>query len=463
MLVLLVNPPMQNPGRIAKKVHPPLNLLYLATSLKAHGIAVKILDGCAADLTFDQLVARIAASKAGLIGFPLFSDIIKETHSLVRATRVKLPNTPIVLGGIHVTADTPGTTEIFSEANYFLAGYAEKSLPILVRAIENNTDFDNVPRLTYRTESGIQVSQNTDDLFNIHDYPIPDRSFVKEHYNQGDYYQILTTRPLDSIVTSRGCRYSCKFCYNAVRGGVHHRGAENIYEEIYARYQAGIRFIDVDDDNFTQDRERAMTIFSWIIKDKLDLILFLKARPDSVNEEFLKKAYQAGVRIISYGIESGAQFMLDAMSKGTLVDQNARVIAMTKSAGIMVHVGHVIGFPGETPQTISKTIDFVRAAKPFAISATVLKPYPGTAIFEEAKATGTLIGSWNPAEPGMPWVKLSWTRSYQDLLKWHRRFIMKTYLRPGYAAGYFYQIGRNANMRLARYLLESLWNLGAPA
>lgn len=459
MFVLLVNPPMQKPDRVAKKVHPPLNLLYLATSLKAHGIDVKILDGCATVLKMPEFAALIAASGADLIGFPLFSDIIKETYSLVRATREKLPKTPFVLGGIHVTADTQGTAEIFTDVQYFLAGYAEQSLPILVRAIENKKGFDEVPCLTYRTESGIQVSSNNDNLFNINDFPIPDRSFVKEHYRQQKYYQILTNRPLDSIVTSRGCLYSCKFCYNSVRSGVHHRTAENIYEEIFARYQAGIRFLDIDDDNFTQDWDRAITIFSWIIRDKLDLTLFLKARPDSVNEEFLKKAYMAGVRIISYGIESGAQSMLDAMGKGTSVDVNARIIALTKSIGIIVHTGHVIGYPEETPETILKTISFVRATKPFAISATILKPYPGTMVFEEAKANGTLMGSWNPKEPGIPWVKLPWTKSYQDLQKWHRRFIMKTYLRPDYAAKYLYKIIRNANTRLARYSLESLLEL----
>ena len=127
---------------------------------------------------------------------------------------------------------------------------------------------------------------------------------------------------------------------------------------------------------------------------------------------------------ISYGIESGSQYILDAMNKRTIVEKNAEIIAKTKAAGIHVHAGFLIGFPGETPETIEETILFARRTKPTAASLDILRPYMGTEVYEQAKAGGTLVGAWDPKEPEMPWVRLPWTKSREDIERWHRTGIV---------------------------------------
>jgi len=459
MKVVLVNPPRSEPEKLAKKVHPPLNLLYLATALDRAGIAVEVLDANAADLTIAQIADRLRVLAPGLIGFPLFSDIIAPTYRLVELTRAALPQTKIVLGGIHVSADPPGTAAIFTDADFFLAGYAENSLTLLAQTLRNGGDLNRIPRLTFRIAGQIVTTPDADDEFDIDAVPIPDRRFVREHYERGAYYQIMNTRPLDSIVTSRGCKFACRFCYNAIRRGVAHRSAENIYEEIVQRYEAGMRFLDIDDDNFTQERERMGKIFAWIRRDKLDLKLFLKSRSDALDRVTLSQAKAAGTEIISFGIESGVQHILDAMHKGTKVERNAEVIEKAKRAGIMVHAGFLLGYPGETPETIAETIRFVNRAKPDAVSLQVLKPYLGTAVYAEAQAAGTLVGSWDPREPGLPWVRLPWTQSRDDLENWAKIFARRVYLRPYYAWRIPQQIVKNANRRMARYALQNLRGL----
>lgn len=459
MKVLLINPPRLNPHRMAKKIHPPLNLLYLATALKERGIAVEVLDACAANMDIAAIVAGIGSFQSNLVGFPLFSDILGPTNQLVRATRKAFPALPIVLGGIHVTAVPEQTARMIPEADYFLSGYAEKTLCMLAEAINTGSGLEKVPNLTWRNQDKIITNPDDEEELDVNAITFPDRSLVRKHYENGDYYQLFSTLPFDSIVTGRGCPFRCGFCYNSIRKKLMVRSAENIQQEIYELYKNGARFLDVDDDNFAVDRSRAMKIFSWIQKERLDLQLFLKARPDNVDRELLAEAKKSGVSIISYGIESGSQRILDAMNKRTSVEKNAAVIAMTKAAGIDVHAGFLIGFPGETPEMIEQSIRFVLRTRPTAVSLQILKPYVGTMVYEQALAEGTLVGSWDPDETEIPWVRLPWTRTREDLDRLAHTFNRRIYLRPGYIFSYSMRIIQNANLRMAKYAGESLVNL----
>ncbi|MCZ7584546.1 MAG: B12-binding domain-containing radical SAM protein [Deltaproteobacteria bacterium] len=463
MKVLLINPPRMDAHRMAKKVHPPLNLLYLATALKNEGHDVDVMDANAADMTPEQVVDAAAASAPGLIGYPLFSDILHQTTLLIRATRRRLPETPIVLGGIHVTADPRDNAERIPEADFFISGYAEQSLAMLVRALETGAGLDAVPSLTHRTPEGIRTNPDNPAKMDINAIPIPDRSLVREYYDRHEYYQVLNARPFDTIVTGRGCPFTCSFCYNAVRPRTMTRSPDSVMDEIVYLYGRGVRFLDVDDDHFTFDRPRAMEIFKRLEREKMDLSLFIKARPNNVDDELIRAAARAGVKIISYGIESGSQRLLDAMRKETNVEDNARVIAASQAAGLQVHTGYLIGYPGETPETIEETIRFARATKPDAVSLQILKPYLGTEVYEQAKADGTLVGSWDPDVPDWPWVRLPWTESRDDLVKWGRVFYRKTYLRTRYAIAFPARIIKNANMRMFQFAMQSLDDILRPA
>ncbi|MBZ0274385.1 B12-binding domain-containing radical SAM protein [bacterium] len=462
MKILLVNPPRWDAHRMAKKVHAPLNLLYLGTALKNEGHEVEVLDANAADMTLDQTVDAAVAAKAGLIGFPLFSDILHQTTRLIRATRKRMPATPIVLGGIHVTADPRHNAETIPEADYFITGYAEQSLALLARALETHAPLDTIPSLTWRAPDGLRTNPDSTTRIDINAIPIPDRSLVRAYTEKNAYYQVLNAKPFDTIVTGRGCPFVCGFCYNAIRPRTMTRSPDSVMEELVYLHQRGVRFVDVDDDHFTFDRPRAMEIFRRLTREKMDLSLFIKARPNNVDEELILAARGAGVSIISYGVESGSQRLLDAMHKETNVEDNARVIAMSQAAGLQVHTGYLIGYPGETPETIEETIRFARRTKPDAVSLQILKPYLGTEVYEQAKANGTLVGSWDPNVPDWPWVRLPWTESRDDLVRYGKKFYRKSYLRGRNAVRYPARMIKNANMRMFQYAVQTLDDILRP-
>jgi len=117
---------------------------------------------------------------------------------------------------------------------------------------------------------------------------------------------------------------------------------------------------------------------------------------DRISKEILDKFSSTNCQLIHFGIESGSQKMLNAMRKGTTVEQNARAIKMTKEAGIMVAISLVIGYPGETPEMLQQTIDFVNKTKPDYVYMCEAVPYPGTELYDYLKKSGIEVSNdWN--------------------------------------------------------------------
>jgi len=124
----------------------------------------------------------------------------------------------------------------------------------------------------------------------------------------------------------------------------------------------------------------------------LRLDLKVRSHVNTVDEELLAELRAAGARTVVFGIESGSQKILDAMNKKATVERNAEAIRLTKKAALACYADMFIGFPGETLETMAETERFLAKTKPTAINMQVLVPFPGTAIYAESKANGTLVG-----------------------------------------------------------------------
>ncbi|MHC4403749.1 MAG: B12-binding domain-containing radical SAM protein, partial [Planctomycetota bacterium] len=215
--------------------------------------------------------------------------------------------------------------------------------------------------------------------------------------------------------------------------------------------ERGIRDVEIADDTFTGRRSRALAIFDLILAEKLDVSFRIKSRVDVFTEELAKKARRAGVYLVAFGMESGSQRMLDAMVKKTTVEMNARACALTRKYGMLSHSSWIIGYPGETPETVSETLDFIRKHRPSTVNFGVLRPYPNTEAYQIAADAGTLAGRWHPDADELPWVRLPWAPEKKILDDLCRKAMRKVYFTPYYAAAFAGQILRHANWKLAHY------------
>lgn len=454
MKVVLINPRATYAGEIAQKCYPPMNLMYLSASLRAQGHEPRIVDANAHNMPDDEIVEAVAREAPGIVGMPLFSTISAHVYRLCALVRERAPDAKIVLGGPEASALPVRTLEDFPHIDFVLRGESEQSICALCGAIENGDSLESVAGLTRRAEDGIVSNPDVVLGRDLDALPRPARDLAAEEYAQGLYYSVLVrSRPVDTIITSRGCPFRCGFCYN-MNHTYRFRSPEDVLDEMCEIVSRGIRDIEIVDDTFTVRRERAMAIFRLIRRERLPVSFRIKSRVNAVDKEFLREAKRAGVYLISYGVESGVQEILDSMNKRTTVEQNAQAIRWAKDAGIMCHASFVLGYPGETPDTIKQTVRFISTTRPTTVNLVALVPFPQTAVYGYAKEHGMLMGNWDAQTDYVPWVKLRWMKDRGDLDRWAQWARRAVYFTPPYVSAFAAEIMRNANWLLGRYALQ---------
>ncbi len=448
--VVLVNPRATYYNEVAQKCFPPMQLLYLAAALREHGFEPAVLDANAFRMTDEQIAGEVRGAKPLVVGLSLYSDILRQVRDLTLLVREASPDSRIVLGGAHVTAVPAQTMEQFTEADYALVGEAESSLAMLCEKLTSGEAVDRVPGIVYRRDGN--VLQGPEPTFpKLDEVPRPARDLVERAYEEKRYYSIMVRKkPIDTLFTSRGCPFRCGFCYN-FRQKYRFRTPEDVIDELTRIRRRGIRDVEIADDTFTGHRARALKIFDLILAEKLDISFRIKSRVDIFTEELAKRARRAGVYLVAFGMESGSQKMLDAMNKKTTVEMNARACELTRKYKMLSHSSWIIGYPGETPETVNETFDFIRKHHPSTVNLAVLRPYPNTEAYEIAQSSGTLVGEWHPDADQMPWIRLPWAPERKILDDLCRKIRRKVYFTPYYATAFAGQIVRQANWKLAQY------------
>jgi radical SAM superfamily enzyme YgiQ (UPF0313 family) len=428
MKILLIYPYSK---KLVTGCNPPLALMYLGSSLLKAGYKVKIIDIDGiyqSNLTPADALNIIKEYSPALIGIPLFSQGLTTAYRVIEILKEELPKCRIVLGGHHATVRPGETLEQFPKCDYIIRGEAEESIVKLASFIEKGGAIESISGLSYRKDNKIFHNPESIIQDNLDNILLPDRGLLESYYQNGTYWRIGHRGTTDIIITSRGCPFQCKFCFKLTKG-YRTRSPENVMEEIYDILSKGIKSIHILDDNFTLDRERCFKILDIIEKERLNITLKVRSRVHNVDEKLLKKMKKAGVCAVVYGFESGSQKVLDCMKKGTTVEMNYRAIKLTKKVGLQCYADMILGYPGETPQTIEETEKFILTAKPHGVNMSVLYPLPGTAVYDEAKENGSLVGDWRVNAPE-PWVKLPWVREKATLELYLKRILKRYYSNP---------------------------------
>ena len=450
--MILVNPPATYAREIAQKRYPPAGLLYLAAALRQAGFSPGIVEANAFSLSTAQAAREVALARPFLVGLPVFSEILSQVYDLAAAIRQEVPGAVIVLGGPHATAVPEKVLAQFPMADYLLTGEADETLPLLARDLARGQTPGTIPGLWRRTPSG-PVEDAPHKLPKVTGLARPARDLVARAYEDKLYHSLLVrSRPVDILFTSRGCPHACGFCYNFRR---RYRGREpgDVVEELASIRARGIRDVEICDDTFTADEGRALAILDLILARRLDISFRIKSRVDAFSERFAKKARAAGVYLVSFGLESGSQRMLDAMNKGITLAQSAEAIRLAQAYGLASHTSWIIGFPGETPETVDETVRFILKNRPATANLAVLRPYPNTPVYRLAAETGALAGDWEPGRPE-PFVRLAWAQDRRVLDELCTQALKRIYFTPYYLSSFALRIARGANLQLARYALQ---------
>jgi anaerobic magnesium-protoporphyrin IX monomethyl ester cyclase len=417
-----------SPGKWSSEA--PISLLYLGAQLGREGHTVFVLDRRTYQtdrLFYDAL----KNTKADLIGIALYASNYTRVYKLVNEIQRFSSSARIVLGGPEVSANREEVMQLFNKVDYLLVGEAEYTLACLANSLFdlNETELASIEGLSFRKNGEVHHNPPPAPIKDIDSIPFPQRDLIRPDIWKKFYYRPGLGRPTDVILTSRGCPFKCRFCYR-LTPGYRARSPENVLAEIGEIYARGAKGLIILDDNFTVSRKRCVAILEGILEKGWKLAIKCRGRVNKVDPELFNLMKKAGVRSITFGIESGAQKVLDAMNKQTTVEQNYEAIRMVRAAGLQCYADLFLGFPGETPDTIRETSDFLMKAKPTGINMAILYPLHSTEVYEQAKCDGTLVGDWGILED-CPWVRLEWYDDINVLRKeWHkisRRF----WLSPG--------------------------------
>jgi radical SAM superfamily enzyme YgiQ (UPF0313 family) len=208
------------------------------------------------------------------------------------------------------------------------------------------------------------------------------------------------------MVTSRGCPSQCTFCSVPQIAGNHFRARnpKNVVDEFeWIRDEYSADFITFSDEVFTYEKERVFEICSEIKRRNLKIPWDCQTRSDCVSRELLAKMKDANCQLISFGVESGNQEILNAMKKGTTVQQNEMAIKWAKETGLSVAISLIIGYPSETKESLEQTFDFIKKTEPDDVYMYLATPYPNTEFGDLVKDMGWKISQdWSHYEMQTP-------------------------------------------------------------
>ena len=406
--------------------NPPISILYLAAAARNAGNRVTVLDSDEGRLSLDQIVHWVGEHKPRVVGIPSFANNLTFTAKLVEELARGEPPWKILLGGPHPTAVPGDVMRKIPGCDMLLRGEADESLVKLLSCMDRGGELEEVDGLTFRRGNRVIHNQDAQIIDDLDFLPLPAREMVWEAYTKGTYWRLGHRGTTDILISSRGCPYKCNFCAK-VCSEYRWRSAENIMRELRMIRSMGTRNVHFMDDLFVADRERCIKICRMIRDEGLGMRFKVRGRVNTVDEELLLELKLAGTKAIVYGLESGSQKILSAMNKRTTVESARKAIKTAKKLGMEVYLDVLLGYPGETRETIAETERFILETKPTAVGIEVLYPLPATPVYDEVKANGTMVGDWDVGEP-RPYVKLPWLEDHYWLY-WRGRQIIKRFTR----------------------------------
>lgn len=400
----------------------PFYLSYATAVLEKENHTCLLIDGVAERTSEDDYVNRAIQFQ------PDMTIIEVSTASLPtdlrQATRIKeaCPHTKVVFCGIMVDMYRPEFLDEYPVVDFVMKGEYDFVVLELVKALEANEDGSKVHNLVYRGSDGVVAeTKRLDSIGDLDSLPWPSR----KHLPMMNYHDCPGGIPAPSLQmwSTRGCPFTCTFCAwpqimysdNKYRK----RNPVDVVDEIEAmRNEYGFRSFYFDDDTFNIGKKRILSLCEEISRRDLGMPWAAMSRADTSDRETLLEMKRSGLQGIKFGVESGSQELVDNAKKSLDLERVKEACAITRELGIRTHLTFSFGLPGETWETVRKTIDFAKHLDPDTLQFSLMTPFPGSTFYEEMKEKNMLLtDDWSQYDGGTTSVVHTDQLSGQDLEK----------------------------------------------
>jgi len=414
------------------QVLPNLSLAYLAAELEKRGFEVKYIEAFALRMSVDKIVEELTAFKPRAVCYNLITETFLNSLSYIKEISARF-SAPAIVGGLHLSL-YPRETLMHECIDFGIIGEGWTNLPQLLLTIgESKPDPSSIKGLIYKSDGQIITTQKNDSSTLFENVPFPARHLLPNHA----YNCVMSKRfPITVMISSYGCPFKCTYCDV---GSITYqmRSAESVINEITeCRQKHNIREIWFQDETFTLNQKRVLTICDALCSSGLDVIWSVRTRADLVNPEILRAMKKAGCFKIHFGIESADPHVLKRLGRSVPVDKIRAAFAWAKEAGISTMAFFMIGNPDEDRDAIERSIRLAHELPCDFIQVNKLTPCPPSQLYTQVvKETGRdywaeyIMGQKESVNEMGNYFS---TFTPGELDEWQRRFFRAFYLRPSY-------------------------------
>jgi radical SAM superfamily enzyme YgiQ (UPF0313 family) len=366
--------------------YPPLGILYISAYLRSRGFDVDVYDSTWGSR--EELFGILDDGPPALLG--LYANLLTRRNALAIIERAKANGWTVVIGGPEPA--NYAEEYLTAGADYVVPGEGEL-------VIEQLLTGDHAPNgVVYRDDSTGSVVRTppAEQIRDLDSLPWPDRERIdiprylaawRERHGLGSV----------SLITARGCPYSCRWCSHSTYGKTHRRrspeGVADEAEWILKHY--GPEMLWYADDVFTIHHGWTVKYAAEMKRRGIQIPFECITRADRLNPRIADTLAEMGCTRVWIGSESGSQRVLDAMERGVRVEQVQEAVGLARSRGIESGMFLMWGYEGEQIEDIEATVEHVKVCRPDVFLTTVSYPIKGTGYYDTVRNKLVRIGEWS--------------------------------------------------------------------
>jgi radical SAM superfamily enzyme YgiQ (UPF0313 family) len=450
--LLLVDPPTSQKKRygsfaLCGNRAPSYGLMHIASVARNEGFKTKILDMAVTEMDDSSFKQYLLTERPRILGVTAATLAVSDAARVCKIAKNTIPDILTVLGGHHISSVPEATLLRYPEFDIGVIGEGEMTMLDLLKLTNPlKDDFTTIKGLAFRNGNQVSLSEPRELIQDLNSLPLPAIDLLPDL--KTNYIPTLFSvkrTPAVLLMTTRGCPGRCTFCTNVIHGRrIRQFSVDYLFELIYLlTRQYGIKELQIFDDTFTANRNRVIEFCERLIREDIDLTWSCLARVNGVNTEMLNLMKRAGCWQICYGVESGDEAMLKKIKKDISLDQVRKAIDLTKEAGICTKGFFIIGFPGETRESLKKTLDLALSLPLNDLALTIFTPYPGTQAYSDIinnrAEYGTFTGDWDSMTAlNASFVAKGFTKD--ELIKINRDTYRNFYFRPRIFLSYLHRM-----------------------
>jgi len=355
----------------------PSGLMSIGAYLQSKNYEVEVKDFW--ESSWDEIKAEIIRSNPDAVFSSCLTDSRQSNFKLSRVVREVSPEIINVIGNAHASIMYEQILANYPEIDYVIRGEGEITAHELLECINRGGDLREVKGIAFKSEGKIYLTEKRPFIEDLDVLPYP---------TENRFY--LDGSKIACINVSRGCPYGCTYCsltqyWQRWRG----RSVEKVLEEVEFLVSEGAKYLVFTDDHFTYNKKRAVEIVQGF--ENYDFKWRIQSRVDRVDLDMLKLFEKRNIDTVAFGVETMSPTIINNIHKGVTLEQIFKAFELAHQAGIPEADANImIGLPGETQQTVNETIQGLNIIKPDAMNKFITMIYPGTGLYELAKAKGMM-------------------------------------------------------------------------